>query len=153
MITLKSIILPGALVLLLGGCAKDETPMVNEWTSAEVLSKSTGGLQWLKDESGEGNHQCPPNGNKCSKFEALAAGDKGPIRTVYTAVTGGNQQAIISAFTTHKTTLLKYIPQSLVNAVIQGQLVPTAFYNPTKGLHFLVFGNAPNEQVYQFNLN
>ena len=63
----------------------------------------------------------------------------------------GGQSALVRG--AHKTTLLKYIPQSLVNAVIQGQLVPTAFYNPTKGLHFLVFGNAPNEQVYQFNLN
>lgn len=137
--------------LAFAGCQKETLTTAASTDSDFVVGQAkAAGLQWLRDDSGGGNHQCPPNGNKCTRETFLTPSDAGVVGTVFTTVVGGNQTQIIAAFTTHKATLNKYISTQLVDAVINGQIIPTGLTNASSGVRFMIFGTAPNEQVYEF---
>lgn len=144
-------ILTGCLGWALVGCQKESDTDCNPGSELVLGQQKTGSdLQWKRDDSGNGNHQCPPNGNRCTKFTALPQADDDDITEVFSAINTGDPTTISNAFREHEVVLSKYLPASLVDDVIAGYTYPTALTNSANGERFMVFGPSNDETAYNF---
>lgn len=137
-------------------CTK-ETIQVADPSAAVVGSaaeKAVGnqGLQWIRDTSGEGNHQCPPDGNRCTRFQGIAGPDKDVIEEVITVMEQGDRNAVMAIFGKYKTELAKYLPSGVIDGVLNGQLNAAVLYNGRTDRYFMVFGDEPDVRVFEFDL-
>jgi len=105
-------------------------------------------LKWEPDNSGNGDHKCPPDGNKCEKISFLSEHDKGIVDRVLDIIAKGDYSVVSEVFDEEQEVLGQFLPHSLINDVIAGTAKPTTMKNSSNGERFIIFGEAPNEKVY-----
>lgn len=140
----------GFTLSILVACQKEQINTENAGDSIALGHAKSAGmdLQWEPDNSGNGDHKCPPDGNKCEKITFLNERDKGTVDRVLDIISGGDYSKVSEVFNEEQAVLAQFIPQSLINDVIAGTSKPTTVKNSSTGERFIVFGETPYEKVY-----
>lgn len=136
----------------LSSCEKERPiPHVETVSEAGITKADKPKYRTLVRDDATGEHSCPRPASNCTVMTFLTVNDDHGVGAVIDAIDSGNQQSVISAFTSKKHLLVNVIDESGIDAVINGRLIATAGHG-ADGARYLVLSSTTGvvEAAYPF---
>lgn len=150
---MKKLLLSGAIISGLNACKKEDALKQSiQNPVATVTSNQSSGRVFFDNggpRHGE-DYGCAAPGNGCLNTTTFGIVIQNDIKSVFKAIESKDAIKISEIFTTYKSTLEKYVENSLINSVIEGTLKVESRGDDLNISKYMIFYTGDKNTVYPF---
>ena len=142
-------------IVFLVACQKEEVVRNNE-TYTNYSAMATRSSPWMdkiwEPDEENGDHQCPPGGDRCGSITFLTVSEEAELQDVLAAIDSNDSERVREVFEAvqSKGELGSHFDPDHIDAVIEGIMSINYVENNSRQV-FLLFGDEP-DAVYEYSI-